>query len=758
MPRTFLRHAADAALARPALFLIVLWALLCAPWLFGSRVLPYDAPQEFYPAVAFTVQQLRNLDGPWWNPLLFGGYPQFADPQAMTFQPTVVLPMLLSPLPSMGWFTVVVLLHVLLAGLGALVVARSYGLHPASRMLFALTVMFGGVAASRMQHVPMIVSYAWLPWLWWGLRRLSQRPTPATAALAGLFGGLCALQMTQVTYLIGLAAIAYGLYLLARVAPEDRFRYASFLGLAGVLATLIALPQWMATFAFLPDTNRGRLLLGDALGGGLGWPALGTLLGADLLWARGKYVGGGDLTTDYLYLGAVPLAIWAAWGRSTLPQYRHQVLAAMCCIVLATIYALGLRTPAYAWLYEWLPGVSLFRRPADALFLFVPAAALLAALALESRLRGAQWRPNWAGLAILGGLGAYAIWHGTAHLGGVRSLLPLVVTALFSAAAIWALRARRSVGPLTLATLLMLFALDLGVHNVRNRYYGGSSEVRKLYQATDLPADGTSTTASILNRVHGIVRSGIIPERAEIVGVSSLINAVGVRGVPMTGGYNPMLYSPYASAFGSSPYVSTLSERVFTELAPRYDSPAFDLLGLRVVVSRDWQQGSVESNGVHWKLRESVLPRILNPTSVRGHEAPLPPTAEFQKTDFNKEVWLPESALAGISCPRQQGGVAQVVPASYGANRVEIDYRAPSPAWIVLNEIDAPGWWAEVDGQDVPLLRANAMFRGVCVPAGSGRLTFHFSPLRMVALRWSNDPAPESGSVDAAAAAVGAAD
>ncbi len=412
----------------------------------------------------------------------------------------------------------------------------------------------------------------------------------------------------------------------------------------------------------------------------------------------------------------------------------------------------------YAWLYDWLPGVSLFRRPADVLFLFVPAAALLAALALESRLRGAQWRPNWAGLAMVGGLGAYAIWYGTAHLGGARALKPLLVTAIFSVAAVWALRAKRSIGPLTLAMLLMLFALDLGVHNVRNRYFGGNGETQKLYQGTDLPADGTSTTAPILNRVHGMVRSGVIPERAEIVGVSDLVNAVGVRGVAMTGGYNPMLYAPYASAFGSSTWVGTLSERVFTELAPGYDSPAFDLLGLRVVVSRESLPGSAESNGVHWKRRETVLPRVLNPTAVRGYRGELPPTAAYQQTDFNNEAWLPEAALAGISCPRQQGGVAQVEPVSYGANRVEIDYRAQRPAWIVLNEIDAPGWWAEVGGQELPLLRANAMFRGVCVPAGSGRLTFHFSPLRMVAKRWSQDRAPGPDGVEPPAVAVGATD
>ena len=281
--------------------------------------------------------------------------------------------------------------------------------------------------------------------------------------------------------------------------------------------------------------------------------------------------------------------------------------------------------------------------------------------------------------------------------------------------------------------------------------------MRKLYEDATLPAGNVSATAPILNRVQGMVRTGIIPERAEVLGVTELVNAVGVRGVPMTAGYNPMLYSQYASAFGASSYVQRLSERTFTELAPRYDSPAFDLLGLRVIVSRESLEGAVEANGVHWKLRQSVLPRVLNPTIVREHPGPLPPADAFQSTDFRKEVWLSESALGATACARHDGGVAQVKPLSYRANSVEIAYRSERPAWIVLNEIDAPGWWAEVDGQEVTLLRANALFRGACVPAGTGHLTFHFSPRRMVELRWAKRR--NSGPIDAssAASAVGTA-
>ena len=104
----------------PTVCLLLAWTSLAAPWLSGLKVIPYDSAHQFYPAVAFAVEQVRNLEGPWWNPYVFGGFPQFADPQAMTFQPSVILPMLLSPSVSLWWFDGVVLLHLLLGGLGCL--------------------------------------------------------------------------------------------------------------------------------------------------------------------------------------------------------------------------------------------------------------------------------------------------------------------------------------------------------------------------------------------------------------------------------------------------------------------------------------------------------------------------------------------------------------------------------------------------------------------------------------------------------------
>ena len=617
--RTFPARLGALALSHPIRTLLIVWLVLCLPWLIGQKALPYDAEQEFYPAVAFTVQQLRGLEGPWWNPYLFGGYPHFADPQGMTFQPTVILPMLLSPLPSLTWFSAVIVLHVAFAGIGAVLLARRYGLQAPAQLLFALTLMFGGVAASRMQHVPMIVSYAFIPWLWWSLHRLAERPSAGRSALAGLIGGLCALQMTQVTFLIAVAAIAYGIGLLVMQPRTRRWAFLAHLALAGVVAMLICLPQWLATFAWLPFTNRQQITLDQVAVGPLSWDAFGTLLGID--YFRDRYLGSGDLTQDYMYLGAVPLAVWAMWGGNLSPEHRRLARGLIAGIVIAIVYALGTRTPIYTWLYHYLPGVDLFKRPADSLFLFVPASALLAALALEARSRSMPYRVNWPGWLMIAALVTYAVWYAFVVLQWPGALRGVAATIVIGGAAAWLLRGRADLRPQVVLAMLALIAIDMAAHNVRGRYYGSRNETRKLYRSADWPDAGKSPMAPVLLRLRDQLQGdGPVPQRFEPIGLDDLVNGATVRHLAMTSGYNPMLYLPYVRLAGASPgVIRKPSERPFTKWAPDFNAGLFDLLGLRTIVSREPMPGSVHLDGYHWVLRDTVLPRVLSPTVALPH-------------------------------------------------------------------------------------------------------------------------------------------
>ena len=65
---------------------------------------------------------------------------------------------------------------------------------------------------------------------------------------------------------------------------------------------------------------------------------------------------------------------------------------------------------------------------------------------------------------------------------------------------------------------------------------------------------------------------------------------------------------------------------------------------------------------------------------------------------------------------------------SVSANRIAFASRQEHDGFILLNEINYPGWSATVDGQAAAILPADGIFRAVHVKAGSHRLEFTFWP------------------------------
>jgi uncharacterized membrane protein YfhO len=65
---------------------------------------------------------------------------------------------------------------------------------------------------------------------------------------------------------------------------------------------------------------------------------------------------------------------------------------------------------------------------------------------------------------------------------------------------------------------------------------------------------------------------------------------------------------------------------------------------------------------------------------------------------------------------------------AYANNSVKLAVSAERDGLLVLHDLYYPGWEAKVDGVPVPVVKANILFRGVEVPAGSHVVEFGFRP------------------------------
>jgi uncharacterized membrane protein YfhO len=60
--------------------------------------------------------------------------------------------------------------------------------------------------------------------------------------------------------------------------------------------------------------------------------------------------------------------------------------------------------------------------------------------------------------------------------------------------------------------------------------------------------------------------------------------------------------------------------------------------------------------------------------------------------------------------------------------RVTVSVKMETPGLVVLTDLWDKGWRAYLNGQRVPILRANHAVRGVLVPAGLGTVEFRYEP------------------------------
>jgi hypothetical protein len=756
---------ADAwPLVLPIAALIAGWMVMCWPWLAGTVTIPWDAKAHFQPQIQFLAESLHRGESPFWNPYVFAGHPQIADPQSLIFSLPILILALLNASPSSWAVDVTVLGMQLAGGVALLLWMRDRGWHWGGGIVAGLVFCFGASMAWRVQHTGQVLSLAYLPFALLFLDRAltfsdeGRRGMAITCAIGlGIVAAVILLGRDQVALL--------SLYLIASMvvwrwvgdrAPVTLIRASIGPLLIGavVAAVLVAVPL-VLTAMLAAESNRPAIDFDGAGRGSLHPALLLTFVIPQLFGAAGRmedYWGPPSFAwpdtglfiaqnMGQVYIGLLPfLLILVALVRGQLWAREIRFFTvAFGCVVL---YALGWYTPVFRAIYEIVPGVKLYRRPADATFLIGALGAVLAGYATHRLFKEPWktfgWREVGASALVLSVAGSLAIGLGSRidRLALVPSpLVTAVLSACAATAALWFARSRAALEPWVAALALAgVTAGDLAYNNGPST---SSAMPPSMYEAME--PDTRNPLIVKLKALTAAGRSETRRDRIELLGLGfHWPNLSMTHGLENTLGYNPLRLGVYSRASGAEDHVGLPEQRKFPPSFPSFDSVLARKLGLRYVASpsplevvdKGLQPGAMPAvfGSADGLILENAraLPRVMFAREVINADfADIVRTGVWPEHDPGTTVLF--EVAAGFRSDRKGPGRVRIV--RYRNTDVEIEADSAGGGWVVLRDLWHPWWVAEVDGREVPVQRADVLFRAVPVPAGRTTVRFRFRPV-----------------------------
>ncbi|MQQ09617.1 hypothetical protein GFB49_14210 [Epibacterium sp. SM1979] len=719
------------------LAIAAVWLTFCWPWFFDGRIIPYDAKNHFYPMIRFVAEAWHAGEDFSWSPHHYGGFPMIADPQSAIWTPTFWIPSLMSAAPSMHLVDAVHLLHLLVGAFAIFGFGKVSGWRWEASLIAALIYMMAGPSSLRLEHMLMTVSYMWLAVALWLLKAVLVHGGMWRGLSFGVAAALLLIDRNHVAYLGAWLLFIY--WLTAVVGDLRQHRPGAWrrvhlpIAIGGTLAlVLIAVPvilllqlandsnrpefsylqaSWqslhpVALFSFVLPEYFGSL----RLDGGKHWGPPSTIWGE-----KGLKIHRGML---HMYCGMVPLVVIVWFGILKRQLLRGEArFFAIACIV-CVLYALGRYTPVFRVLYDTIPGVDLFRRPADALFIFGFALALLTGTLVQQGLplratRPSRWLISAVGLALVA---LFTAMFGLAHsldrlVDFANSLIVPTAVVAGSILAITFTRRSGTAQQLSLAALVGIVAADLAYHSSNTRINARPPEAYQvLERAEDHPI-----FAQMLPLLDQTDPLGI-PWRTEIIGlgpvVQNLPQVIGSQGLL---GYNPLRLSGFEQHIAPDMQNNASLKRNFGDRMTSYDSPLANQLGLRYVVSgAPMDQIDPAYDSDHFVLLGTAKHKWR--------------TAYF----YENTRALPRAAVlsdAGTVLEREISVLA------YENTQVTLQIGAGAAGTLVLRDFHYPGWSATVNGETVQVNKHDDLFRAVPLPAGPSRVEFQFDLLTRENLR-----------------------
>jgi hypothetical protein len=720
---------------------------LLAPALVGREQLVYrDMLHDYWPMKALFWGSPGGLLRAW-NPTWFGGFTLLGDiVQQPFYLPNLLFRALrVPPWPGIAWY---LLAHAMVALVGtALLCRRLVG--PLAAAVGATVFVLSGFQLANASNLQWACAASWAPLVLWAADRLAARPAKAEAAALALLAPQPLLAGDPQAFLVLCAACV----VLVAVRATDRRAGLVWLALAFGGASLLAVPQVVATLAVLPDLVRKQSISAEiretwsfhpARVPELWVPRLYGPLHQDGFW--GSFTVQGVWSRSYIhsvYVGA----LWPALAAAALWKRRRAASLALAGLSAVLLLAMGKYAfHLYALLGRVVPSWELYRYPERLLTLPTLAAAVLAALGADAFVAlPPRRRTIFTLLAGAAGLSALAIAallapgfsfsHDATRLALLRSAAQIGVVC---AAGLLVSALRPS---LALPLLCAVAAADLLAANaellgaVRREPFrhapgacgaleaAAGNTSRGLFRVF-VDQAGFDAAAPIPAAVQGELPRWAWPRWREF--------QLGKRNVLDLCGY-----------LASAAYTS-LDPRSSVELW-RAAGPLRGLqaIGTRFAVAMPGS-GLTSVPGVNVRASDpatgalvlelpGAVPRVFRPAAVEADAHPRARISNDRRT-LTADLALLES----VAQPHQPSPGARLITFDDAGDSISfaIDQQAPG-YWILADALDSD-WRAEVDGAPVPIVRADLVRRAIWFPAGRHTVALRCRPLLVPTLFWAS--------------------
>jgi hypothetical protein len=476
-----------------------------------------------------------------------------------------------------------------------------------------------------------------------------------------------------------------------------------------------------------------------------------------------------------IYLGLIPLSLAPLGLMSS--RHRRAVIFLGLLGGASLLLALGNNTPLYRLAYSVLPGLAYLRVPARFLLLFCFAGGALGAVGLDELLRAGLRRRVVLALACLVAFWVAVGAWGAAFLrqsGNAERLAPLGINDSELGkqwTRIQLLRLSQSASGLQVyywriyVCTLVMAGLSVAAIAVAGRRPSWGGPLVALVLCLDLVAfnrglspwanAGWGTDCLQTPSWMAQLKAEMGKYRCALPELLFQPNLGMLHGLPVMDGYDPFLpqsrHTDLVTArSGTEQGVAHRLAQLFSVAYQAARKPSTDL-GTRApgadresitVSHRDdvpprarlVYDAEIASNGSDALAR--VLASDLDPWRRVIIEGPLhtpPGTAKNEHPDSDQIA-----ANVGTGSDSQSGGQHDIdrdqQPGLDGvrwiadkAERLALEVDSLRPGWLLISDAYWPSWKAYVNGQEVPIRRANYYFRAVPVPAGRSVVVMSYS-------------------------------